>query len=304
MLLSEIVRELRKASRLLQKGLAGFCDLAIEEQALCVLDAAGYSFQPGKEALLNLAVHALLATDTFVVHTVRPAAASLVVATDLRSVPTEPPRLMREPWLVEGHKGQSLVADISAVGGYGLDDLTYLFVRHGPRGEYFDVAGSRFHWGPENADPRKWSVLTNAGDIDPSLRADWAKTADTAAAFALVLGLLLDAKGSPLKAEEDAVGGGHQTRAQRQAEKDHWRVRHVRLAQEEKRSGPAIFSGPIAPAVPGFSSTLVPKDVPVSGHLRRFRVGAGRAKVDWRYVREYSATRWYSTQPQKVVVHA
>lgn len=91
-----------------------------------------------------------------------------------------------------------------------------------------------------------------------------------AARFAIVLGLLLDAEGTPVRrADEPGPWKG-------------WLTRHLTMGREDPAPGPHAAPARVGEGV----------EVQVRGHLKRQRHGPGNALVRWIYVRSYGARRW------------
>jgi hypothetical protein len=131
-----------------------------------------------------------------------------------------------------------------------------------------------------------WSPL-----VEPGYLSAWTQWAQDAARFALVLGLLLDAEGAPLRVEEERArdakrrgpAGGGIT------------VRHVYLEDHPRPRN--VATGPVEPLPPGRHGA----DVAVRGHLKRQRHGPALAQTKWIYVEGYSARRWVSPISRTVV---
>lgn len=159
----------------------------------------------GLPTLVNVAALAVSAArGRLLVHRVRPAAAALVDSTDLHSLPAEPPRLLRRPWILEARRpetGERLFGETAALAGYQVDGVTYLI-------------GLSY---PDGARVARWTPRWTGGELDAGIPAETSPLIDDAdthhawvrdaARFAIVLGLLLDAEGAPLRTE-DQVGAG------------------------------------------------------------------------------------------------
>lgn len=216
----------------------------------------------------------------------RPSASRVVEETDLCSIPSEPPPLLRAPGLIEARRpetGERLWEDVVSLGWYEapgaertppqLLPATMLFGQRWPDG--FFVARWQPVWTGEDLDeqmpPPDWGAnLLDSVDVFEHQR-----YAKAAARFLLIFGLLEQVDEGPLRFEVDKKT----------------KTRQVRLRDPDARNQP-----PPRPEVQisGDPSARVLADTAVKGHLRRFHVGEGRAKVQWKYIHGHSAKRWFS----------
>lgn len=242
--------------------------------------------------LVNFGVLTLLA-QPFRVHELRRTVRELVDATDLHSLPDEPPLLLTRAWIVQTAKpeNEQLFGETAALAGYQLDGTHYLIGLGYPDG--CRVARWRPEW--RGGDINASVVREDSGGLVDDVR-DHEEWARDAARFAIVLGLLLDAEGTPLATTDDGptlAGTRHgKPRTARQ-----WAVRRVYLDHEVMHSGES--SGESGS---GDLADRVATDVRVTGHLKRQRYGAGHALTKWVYVRAYEARRWFTSKPTRVVV--
>lgn len=248
-------------------------------------------------ALVNVAALALAAARRVTVHQVRPAAAALAHATDLHSLPAEPPRLLRSAWVVEARRpetGEALWADTVGLGGYPDGEggiwLVGLLWPDGIR-----VARWRPKWVGgelEAGTAQERSPLVG----DHEAQEEWVREA---ARFALVLGLLLDAAAAPLRIDDERELPPRRGGGRRAGDAPEWTTRHVYL-DDRARQARAAGAGAAPSEVVG---GRIVEAVPVRGHLKRQRHGPGNAEVRWIYVEGYEARRWLSPRPARVVVH-
>jgi hypothetical protein len=267
-------------------------DLRTRAAALAVLHS-GVDVVDGAPALVNVGALALAAVPRLTVHSVRPGAAGLVHATDLHSLPGEPPRLLRRAWLLEVRRpeaGERLFGETVSLGGYDLDGRTYLVGLDYPDGVH--VAGWRPAWGE-----RDLEVALPHGESSPLIEDvdahhEWAREA---ARFAVVLGLLLDAEGAPLRREDDRRDTAGKPAARGPGRPGEYVVRHLYL--DDSPANRAGGSGGVS--VPG---TLAAQVV-VRGHLKRQPCGPGGRERRWIWVGGYEARRWVAPRPARVVVH-
>lgn len=247
--------------------------------------------------LVNVAALALRARERLVAHQVRPAAARQVAETDVHSLPDAPPRLLRGPWLLEVRRpetGERLWGDTVALAGYEVEPGTTFLLGLGAGG-WCRVVHWRPRWTGEDLDEGTHQHASPLVD-DMSAHQEWAREA---ARFAVVLGLLLDAEGAPLRVNEE-----RQRETARRAKKggtgaEGVRVRHVYL--DEERVVRASAPVPQGSGMDGTAGRLA-EQVLVRGHLKRQRHGPGNREVKWLYVAGYSARRWVAPGVAQVVV--
>ena len=246
--------------------------------------------------LINLGALAML-MNRLVVHRLSAGATRTVHETDLHTLPGEPPILLRRPWIVESRRPdrEALFGRTASLAGYPLDDSIFLIGLDWPDGAF--VSRWRPDWTEKDLDatvePDQASPLI--GDVDSHHA--WARQA---ARFAVVLGLLLEAEGSPVTVEEEQPKGrtrGGTTGAGRM--EDEWITRRVYINERKF----------LASSVPGphRQGTDRPADaveatVLVRGHMKRQPYGPGRQLRKWIYVQSYEARRWVSPRPVRVDV--
>lgn len=289
--LLELLMEARPHVRNVPAGLP-FRDAA----AALAIACWGASVQAETSQLVNISALALLSQRRLVAHQVRPAAARQVSETDLHSLPDAPPRLLRGPWLVEARRpeaGERLWGDTVALAGYELEGVTYLVGLGAP--DWCRVVQWRPQWTGEELDEGTRQTRSPLVD-DMSAHESWAREA---ARFAVVLGLMLDAEGAPLRVEEERQRDTARRVREGGASAEGVHVRHVYLDEESVARAPA----PAAPdsGVDGAAGRLA-EQVLVRGHLKRQRHGPGNRDVKWLYVAGYSARRWVAPGVTQVVV--
>jgi len=245
-------------------------------------------------ALVNCAALAL-SMERLVAHRVSAGVARVVAETDLHTLPGEPPRLLRRPWLLEARKPEEgLFGDTASLGGYELDGAVYLVGLGYPDGVY--VARWTPHWHEEDLEAgvvRDESPLID--DVDA--HHEWAREA---ARFAIVLGLLLDAEGSPVEMDESEASSRKRRRPRSEAAgggRD-WVVRRVSLS----RLTPSRYRAAEGSSQAADLRGKVPATVPVRGHLKRQPYGPGQSLRRWIYVEGYEARRWVAPKPLRVEV--
>lgn len=264
-------------------------------EAAAVTVALGYRLEEGEELpeLVNLGALTVSMRARPVVHALRASIPRIVDETDLHSLPSEPPRLLRGAWIVEVRRpdqGDRLFGDTVCLGGYPFEGAIYLMA--------FDWPGAArvARWAPtwDGAELEEGIAIDTSPLVpDPGKHAEWTRDA---ARFAVILGLLLDAEGAPVRVREEresAPPGAAKGRASA------WVTRHVTLGQ----SRPA----PDEPPTPGGDASLEGRcaaAVAVRGHLKRQRYGPGRTRTKYIYIAGYAARRWIAPRPARVVVGA
>jgi hypothetical protein len=218
--------------------------------------------------LVNFGVLKALIGDAPPLLSVRSAASRLVRETDMHSLPSEPPKLLRSPLIVQASSVRKpLFATTVGLACYELDDARYLL------GLTAEGGAIMAQWQPE------WT----GGDIEESVRhdtsplidgisatdhKDWARAA---AQYLVTLGVLLDAENGPLEL--------------RRIKKSKHNERGIFF---EPRAGESVYESP------DLDSDKLLAGVTVTGHLKRQRYGPGRQGTKWIWVSEYAARRWVS----------
>lgn len=285
--LSNIVRKLQGFEGLVPP------DPPFRERAAALAVAAyGLPTVTDLPALVNCAGLAL-SMPRLTVHRVSSGVSRTVAETDLHSLPGEPPRLLRGSWLLESRRPEEpLFGDTACLGGYELEGSVYLVGLGYPDGAR--VARWTPRWRDEDLDAgvvRDESPLID--DVDA--HREWAREA---ARYAVVLGLLLEAEGSPVAMDDELEGRGARRLRPAGTGRGEWVIRRVYL-------GRLTPSGRRAPDTPGEASDLsgrLAAQVPVRGHVKRQRHGPGGADRKWIYVEGYEARRWVSPRPLRVEV--
>lgn len=221
--------------------------------------------------LSALAILSRCAPDTWLC---RPSASAIVHDTDLHSIPTEPPQLLRAPGIVEVRRpetGERLWGNYASLGWYEFEGATYLLGFTYPTG--YAVARWTPAWTGQDIEPQLPALDLTLGADE---RGEHHEFAVAAARYLLVLGLLAEAENGPLRIELD--------RKER-------KTRHVYLGDRPARPRDAASSAPAAEL-----HRRSAEQRPVSGHLKRQRYGEGRALVKWIYVEQYEARRWFASR--------
>ncbi|OGG48428.1 MAG: hypothetical protein A3F84_14680 [Candidatus Handelsmanbacteria bacterium RIFCSPLOWO2_12_FULL_64_10] len=296
--ISDMVRELHTYPR---------PDVSDFRAAAGALAASAYGFEVVAEqpSLINVAALALVMR-RLIVHRVTPGAIRTVDETDLHTLPGEPPRLLCGPWVLESRhpdRGEPLVENCPALAGYPLEGAIYLIGFGWPDGGY--VARWVPRWGEDDIDT---SVQPDDSPLvsDVDAHQAWAKEV---ARFTLILGLLLDAEGTPVEVEDriSEAGGKKRRGRPRPTRRDAgpgespgpgaWVERRVSLSRPRQARAhiPPSERGSLPPG-------RAPATVEVRGHLKRQPYGPGRRERRWVYVKAYEARRWIAPRPLQVVV--
>ena len=268
--------------RLLRAGPPRF---ATPDLRLAAAELATRAMPGAPPAAINVAALALSMRGRLVVHRLAAGATRMVHETDLHSLPGEPPRLLRGPWIVEAREPErGLFAGCAALGGYPLEGAVFLVGLGYPDGAM--VA----RWAPR-WDGRDLEAGMPEPDGSPLVddvegHTAWAREA---ARFALVLGLLLDAESTPVTMVDEP-------RRRRGGRPPEWLVLRVYLDRLVRRAGGGDAK---AAGEPVDRERLSAAVVPVRGHLRRQPYGPGGSLRRWVYVEGYEARRWVA--PRTVV---
>ncbi len=262
-----------------------------QDAALVSIKYYGESFVMDQPVCVNHAGLAL-SMDRLTVHHVTQDAIQRIADTDLHSLPDEPPQLLRRACLIEARKPgkQHLFGNTCcSLGCYELDGAYYLLGFDFPDGAW--LAQWKPQWGGGDIDvPVDHSPLID--NVESHHR-----SAKAAARFLLVLGLLLDATGSPVTRSKPLPLVTGRRRGRRKQGGSEWSVRRISLSGATR--GSASSTSEDGEPIP---DNYMPIDTMVSGHLKRQPYGPGREKRRWVYVASYGARRWISLKPLRVVV--
>lgn len=241
-------------------------------------------------ALVNVGVLAVISGGQPPVWHCRPSASRVVHETDLRSIPSEPPPILRGAGIIEARRpetGERLWGNVASIGWYAIDGremypprllpAIFLVAVQYPDG----IAVARWcpAWTGEDLVEQLPYQETNTSLIEAVEAHAHHELAKQAARYLVIFGLLEQVEDGPLRFEVDKTT----------------RVRHVRvkdLSAKGFREPPksAVSLGPSV--VDGDARALA--ETIVRGHLKRVRTGAGRSRVEWRYVHEHGARRWFA----------
>lgn len=237
--------------------------------------------------LINIGTLAYGMRDRVIVHELRPGVCNLIADTDLHSLPSEPPRLLHNAWIFEARKG-ALFGETFALGGYAIDGKIFFVGLEGD--------GARISsWDPDwiGGDLPEHARVDQIARIDArnqGAHVDWTRQA---ARFALVAALALEAEATPIKQSDDVIKRG----GRKGVSSAEWVTRHVVLGASN-----VVYPKNASDGSRSDDADLL--SVNVRGHLKRQRHGPENALTKWIYVAEYSARRWVSPKPLKIVVRS
>lgn len=239
-------------------------------------------------ALMNVAALAL-SLPRLEVHEMSPGAIRAIHGTDLHGLPGTAPGLLRHAWLLETKRPERehLFGQVASLAGYPLDGHVFLIGLGYPDGVF--VARWTPAWGERDIEiPEDESPLIEDRDGHREF-------AREAARFVTVLGLLLEARGTPLSLARETTE--RITGASRRDSAD-WLVRRISISEEYQHASQLRHAHGSAAGRDG----LLDVEVPVRGHVKRQRYGPGLSEVRWIYVDGYDARRWIAPKPLKVLV--
>lgn len=300
--LSEIAHRMTDVIRAMDRHDLRTGDLPIDAAAICMKLCAPGVIPQGPE--LNCAgVAVAMYPDRLVAHEVRADVADLVHATDVHSLPDEPPRLLRRGCIVEvahPERGERLFGNTVSLGCYEHKDRRAMVGLSYPD-------GARVSW---------WTPRWAGGDVKSGTAVDlddpvvtipleahaehrtWAREA---ARFLVVFGMLLDAAGAPVRVEDESGRPRPQGKPKKGAKPPPaWVTRRVHLTTGAPVRGPAERDLSAAVAADLAGKTAV--ETRVTGHLKRQPYGPGGSQRRIIYVAEHAARRWTVVKPLRVVV--
>lgn len=287
--ITDFVREMRAADRPHRPPLP---ELRHEAGRLAYETYGDRVLDPDLMSLVNIAALTVLMRPRLVVHQITPGAASRVLDTDLHTLPGDPPRLLQGPWIVEVKRPgrEKIFEDTASLAGYPLDGTIFLIGLQWPDGVRV------VKWSPV------WGAQDLAAGVPPDVSSPLIDNVDAhhewavvAARFALLLGLHLEAEGSPVAVAKETPAIGPK-KSRRSITSSDWIVRRVGLREPLREAEAGGHGEGTAPA------GRIPTAALVRGHLKRQPWGPGKALRKWIYVDSYEARRWVSPKPLKLIV--
>lgn len=208
---------------------------------------------------------------------VRPSACAVVEDTDLHSIPTAPPKMLRSAGIVQARRpetGERLFNvpggnPVAALGWYHDGGSIMLVGTMYPSGHAVTV------WRPEWTGAELEAQLPGTELVNDRIEDREAHAAFSryASRFLVVLSLLAESEPSPLRIELD-----------RKAKSD----RHVYVNENVVKRR----ADHLTPSATGAERVVVAADV--TGHIKRQRHGPGYSLTKWIYVAGYSARRYHA----------
>lgn len=257
--------------------------------------------------MVNIAALADSMRQRLVVHRISSGAVRMVHETDLHTLPGEPPALLRGGWILETRDperehliaGAGGIGPIASLGGYVIGNQIFFVGLGYPDGIF--VGSWRPRWGETD-------LQAGLPDVDASpLIADLdghTQLVRDAARFALILGIHLDAEGTPVEVRERT--GKTRRRSRGGASPSGWVERRVYLGRIVRSAGaagaPAEAAGAPAEADARGDDDRILVPTMVRGHLRRQPYGPQSSLRKWIYVERYEARRWISPRPLRIDV--
>lgn len=257
---------------------------ARERAGLIAIETWGARTVAGAAELVNIAALADAARERLVVHQLRADTAELVDATDLRSTPTEPPPLMRGPWIVEPEDiAHPLAGGLLGCGAYELDGRTFVVTLTADGGA--QTGEATLHWDSELGATLEDHGASEAGLLGVT-REQWEQPLCQGIRTALVLGLLLGVERGPVGSHDArARAPRNATRDARRAA-DAWVTRTCTVRPGALRGSPVAATGPVD------TRGLAAIEAPVRGHLKRQPHGPKSGDRKYIWVESYEARRW------------
>jgi hypothetical protein len=234
----------------------------------------------------NLAMQTAKQTACWALRTSRPEVvgvaddvAALVDGMVVGDPPPAPPALLADAFLVRTRCSGDLVPGVRAVWGYGHPDGSWVVGVIGSAG--FFAENVRVRWSAPSFDACFESTRPDASHRDHVL---------PAFRWVVALGLLLDARGTPIESVDTT-----KTQAiirPRQARRlAGMRYRTIRVS---KAGAHALRQSPGRDTEQTSVDGLVRRSVQVRSFLRRQACGPGLTERRWVFIREHASSRWVS----------
>lgn len=252
---------------------------------------------------INVAALALAMRDRLIVHQLSAGARAYIHSTDLRTLPGQPPDLLKKPFLITARKpeeGETLFGDVAQIGGYWADDTLFLVLFGYPDGVYV------YPWKPVWQEIDVDDVGFSGGFISDVAysKEKWEDLGHQAIRFLLVLGLMLQAEGSPVVVERPprAKKSGPSTNSQKRSRDNQWSTRRIYVDGKIRYSQSERQSDGTDGGTRKVRDDLQEMTVMVSGYIRRQPYGPKNSLRKWIYVRSYEARRWVAPKPLRINV--
>ncbi len=219
----------------------------------------------------------------------------IIIDTEIRSLPSIPPFLLHNGWIIESRKiSEPLFGDTVCLGGYSVDNKIFLigFERNG-RAMVVPVTPC---WGETDIETNcEWLV------VDEKEIGESKKWAIEAMHFATILGALLEAETAPIKIENRTVKQKKKSKRNKNPKNEEikkWTTRIIRLSEIGEASLREITE-PSSSKLD--TSGLVLETIKVRGHIKRVAIGKGRRERKWIYIAPYLSSRWISERVKIII---
>lgn len=240
-------------------------------------------------------------------HTITRTARETVMATELTAWPHEAPRMMRGTMILEAPPGETLLGQITSIAYMGADkglpgatdNCRIMVYTDDGEGGACAIDAFRLEWDASDNASVKESILKASLDgaavhkRAPVIFTDISEGQSVVSrsailGFLLRFALLMQAEGSPMSVSHDkaTLPDGRPCKPGQGYSK-----RTVRLSPKPT-PGPAVTPGEGGRAAPVHPSGLVPKEVEVSGFLRRQPCGKEGKDRKWIYITAHKSTRY------------
>lgn len=242
-----------------------------------------------RPVLVNVAALAL-AMDRLTVHRISTGAARLVHETDLHTLPGAPPRLLRSGAIitVRDPERETLFGDTVELGVYPVSDTIHIIGLQYPDG------ANHVSWSPTWQEQDLQAGMPPPDDspliADREGHTEWTQQAIR---FLLILGIHLDAEGSPMETRDEPVR--RRSRGRPRRGQTEWVTRRVYLGKASR----AYARGDSSTGEDG-TEGRIEATVTVRGHLKRQPYGPNRSLRRWVYVESYEARRWIAPRPLRI----
>lgn len=261
--------------------------------ATVAMQGWGPSMVREEPIFVNLGALALAMGTQPLIHELRQDALNLIESTDLRSVPREPPALLRSALIIEAG-GACLFGSTTDLGIYQVPDGRYGILGYTGRDMHGDVVFAL--WKPRwtNDDLTDPNIIPPVSPDELEPFNGWAQDAIR---FVLIYGLLLEAEKTPIVAENKPQPRKRSVKIKDQEHgRSGWVRRYISLTTRP------VTSHESQQAIGEGTDGRVARWRQVTGHLKRQVFGPGRSGRRWIYVEAFESRRWMAPAPRMVIV--
>lgn len=245
---------------------------------------------------INLCAYAIASPARIVLYQPTRPVVDLVDGTDLRSVPSRRPFVFDRPFILASRDPQyPLVPPTAEIGCYAIGETFFLIGLNYPDGVW--TSSFRPTWTGEDLDDGRRPAALEPW-VPVERRADYDVQNLGAIRFALVLALLLEAEGAPIRVEEKAPGNKTaRRRAERAGAEPSWTERRIYLEARAATRRPPSTSD----SDPHELGHLVEDKTRVTGHLKMQAHGPGGKLRKVLYVEGYERRQWVAPYSRTIV---